>query len=107
MNVFDFENVILNLDNYKHEVPKNEVYEYYFMHHIHKVDSLLFENYDLNLQDSCGYKNSTTISVYRYFTSSSNKLKPQEIIGAFVNFISSGDERLQLAHFVEKKDFSR
>ena len=107
MNVFDFENVILNLDNYKHEIPKNEVCEYYFMHHIHKVDSLLFENYDLYLQDSCGYKNSTTISVYRYFTSSSNKLKSQEIIGTFVNFISSGDERLQLDRFVERKDFSR
>jgi hypothetical protein len=107
MNVFDFENVILNFANYKHEVPKNELYEHYLVHNIHKVDSLLFENYDLNLQHSCGYKNSTTISVYRFFTSSSNKLKSQEITGAFENFISSGDERLQLAYFVEKKDFSK
>ena len=107
MNVFDFENVILNLDNHKHELPKNEVYEDYFIHHIHNVDSLLSEIHDLYLQDNCGYKNSTTISVYRYFTSSSNKLKSQEIIGTFVNFISSGDERLQLDRFVERKDFSR
>ena len=106
-DVFEFEKLVLNLENFSHEIPKNEIFEYYFMHHIHKVDSLLFKNYDLYLQDMGGYKNSTTISVYRYYIHSSNKLESNITIRAFLNFISSGEERLQLAHFIEKKDFSK
>ena len=104
-NVYDFEKLILNLEDFSHEISKNEIFEYYFMHHIHKVDSLLFKNYDLYLQDIGGYKNSTTISVYRYYTNSSNRLESSNTVSAFLNFIKSGEERLQLAHLAEKKDF--
>jgi hypothetical protein len=106
-DVSEYEELILNLENLSCNIPKNEIFEYYYMHHIHKVDSLLFKNYDLYLKDMGGYKTSTTILVYKYYIDSSNRLESSATIRAFSNFISSGEERLQLEHFHGKEDYSK
>jgi hypothetical protein len=90
---------LLNIENLNMRIPKEEILEYYFMHHIYPVKSLLFYDYDKYLKDIGGYNNSMTSRVYKLYLGSENSRDFKELQLAFKAFIQSGDTRLDPKHF--------
>lgn len=90
---------LLNVKNINIRISQEEILEYYFMHHIYPVKSLLFYDYDKYLQDIGGYDNSMTFIVYKLYLSSENSRDYREIQLAFKAFIQSGSTRLEPKHF--------
>jgi len=90
---------LLNIENLNMQIPKEEILEFYFMHHIYPVKSLLFYDYDKYLKDVGGYNNSMTSRVYKLYLGSENSRDFKELQLAFKAFIQSGDTRLDPKHF--------
>lgn len=81
------------------EDAKEQILEYYFMHHLFKLKSILFYAYDVYLEDLGGYSTSMSKKVFPYFISSKNSRKFIEITDALENFLESGSKRLERIHF--------
>jgi hypothetical protein len=92
---------LLNIENLNMRIPKEEILEYYFMHHIYPVKSLLFYDYEKYLKDIGGYNNSMTSRVYRLYLGSENSRDFKELQLAFKVFIQSGNTRLDPKHFTD------
>jgi hypothetical protein len=96
----EYEKLILNLENYKHEVEPSQIYEYYFMAHLLDPKSWIYHDYDVYLADIGGYKNSVSNKVYAEFLRNSmNRRSVPDIKKALRRFIHSGDFRLGHQHF--------
>jgi hypothetical protein len=95
-NYWDY---LLNLDSLPTTIDKKQILEYYFMHNIYPIKSLLFYDYDKYLNDIGGYENSMSGKVYGIYLSSTNTRNLNELYRAFNSFIESDDQRLGPTHF--------
>jgi hypothetical protein len=99
-NYTDYEQLIMNLEGYKHEIDKSQIYEYYFMAHLFNPKSWIYHDYELYLSDVGGYVNSVSNKVYAEFLrNSDNRRGVSEMKAAINNFIHSDDFRLSQHHF--------
>ena len=97
-NKAEYEVVIQGLSSLKHVISKEEIYEYYFMHKIYRLKSLLFKDYEKYLNDIGGYKRSTTKLVYSYFCETDNRLPYEKITHIIRKFLKSKDNWVQIHH---------
>lgn len=96
----DYEQLIMNLEGYKHEIDKSQIYEYYFMAHLLNPKSWIYHDYELYLADVGGYINSVSNMVYAEFLrNGKNRRAVSDIKFAINKFIDSGDFRLSHDHF--------
>jgi hypothetical protein len=99
-NYTDYEQLIMNLQGYKYEIDKSQIYEYYFMAHLLNPKSWIYHDYELYLADIGGYVNSVSNKVYAEFLRNShNRRGVSELKAAISNFIHSDDFRLSQHHF--------
>jgi hypothetical protein len=99
-NCTDYEQLIMNLEGYKYEIDKSQIYEYYFMAHLLNPKSWIYHDYELYLADVGGYVNSVSNKVYAEFLrNSDNRRGVSEMKAAINNFIHSDDFRLSRHHF--------
>jgi hypothetical protein len=95
----EYRQILYSLDKFKFLISKDEILEYYFMHKIFQVKSLLFRNYEIYLDEVGGYAASMSTEAYRVFIESSNRRDTNELKTAFRNFIDSREQRLYPWHF--------
>lgn len=103
-NRFDYENLLLNLDNIQYKIEIDEIGEFYFMHHIYRMNSWIFMNYDLMLNEIGGYYRSISDDIFKYFLETNNKFSVENIRIAINNFILSDESSLSWQHFPEGLD---
>jgi hypothetical protein len=94
----EYFDVITNLDKLDTKFNKNEILEYYFMHNLYPIKSLLFYDYELYLEEIGGYSNSMSSAAYKLYITSENRIPEAEIESAFDHFLKSGDQRLGRKH---------
>jgi hypothetical protein len=100
-NVKEYETLLLNLSDVKLRINIEEVYEYYFMAFINKVDNWLFRDYEFFLKDIGGYyKQFESISYQKFLDQYSEKLHNKTIF-ALKHFIESKDYCLQKKHLIK------
>jgi hypothetical protein len=94
----EYREVITNIDSMKININKNEVLEYYFMHNMYPIKSLLFHDYELYLEEIGGYSKSMSSAAYNIYLESANRIGESEIESTFSHFLQSGDQRLGRKH---------
>jgi hypothetical protein len=97
----EYLDVITNLDKIKVDIKKNEILEYYFMHNLYPIKSLLFYDYELYLEEIGGYSNSMSLAAYNLYIKSKNRIPESEIEATFSRFLKSGDQRLGRKHLTQ------
>lgn len=98
-DVEEYSEILHNLDKINSKIDKNEVYEYYYMRHLHRFDAWLFDNHELMLKELGGYSQQFTSKVYNYWIKEFTSEKHSKKIEALNLFIDSGDFILELKHF--------
>jgi hypothetical protein len=100
----EYENILLNLENFSYEINEEEIYQYYYLHYIYNLNSWIFSNYEKVLHDIGGYSNLFNITLPKYLASHP-AMRDQELIEvAVMNFLRSDSIRLSPEHFIEAKD---
>ena len=98
-SIQEYWEILHNLDHIDLNIDKNEVYEYYFMRHIHNTSDWLFKDYKQMEKEIGGYYEQFSPQVYGVWMREWGPAKHAEIISALSSFIESGDFRLENHHF--------
>ena len=85
----EYRSILMSLEDVKHEIHVNDVYEYYYMKHIHPSKNWLFDDYDVMLDYFGGYYGQFTSQVYNYWIERWSKEKHEEILSTLSKFIDS------------------
>lgn len=93
-NVNEYRDLIGNLDKIKLDIDINEVYEYYFMKHIHDAKDLLYSDYNKMLDDIGGDEGLITSKAYWIWMRDFSSERHNELIQKIELFVESGKYRL-------------
>lgn len=96
----EYEAVILNLEQWmNYSISRDEVYEYYFMHHIYNLKDWIFVDHEEMLIEVGGYQASNSSKIFKYFLDSENTRALDEYTTAIDVFLNSNDTRIRSEHF--------
>jgi hypothetical protein len=101
-NVEDYRRLLIELDELKFTIDKQQVYEYYFMRHIFNTEDLFFNSYAATLEKLGGYDRQFTPAVYERWLDEWNLEKHQAITSALQTFIQLDDFRMDYRHYRHK-----
>ena len=86
----------MDLPNISLMIDKDEIYEFYYMRHLHyNVDNWLFDDYDSYLEKVGGYRYAHGDEGYRQFLAEFSNQKHDRIISSLNNFIESKEYGFQ------------
>mgnify|MGYP005636122569 CR=1 FL=1 len=94
----EYTEILMDLKNVnKPKINLNDVYEYYYMHHLHFNRNWLFENFDLteNLFALGHGRMGQDTAVYPYWVDNWSKKKDEQILDNLGKFIESGEYRMR------------
>ena len=98
-----YEEMLLNLEKISKPTELSDIYEYYYMAHLHNPKSWIYLNYEKYLEDVGGYSNSMKTNSYKEFMRDSpNRRSIQEIQSSIRRFLESDDYHLESKHFNSK-----
>lgn len=92
----NYRSLLMDLDNLKLAINKEQVYEYYYMKHIHCTNDIFFKNYDAMIIEIGGYASQFSPIVYAKWINEWSLENHKLIIQALQCFIRSGDFRMDL-----------
>jgi hypothetical protein len=96
----EYEAVILNLGHWmNYSINLDEIYEYYFIHHVYNLKDWIFVDHEEMLMEVGGYKASNNSKIYKYFLDSENKRTLNDYRTAIDAFLNSNDTRIRREHF--------
>jgi hypothetical protein len=96
----EYEAVILNLEQWiNYSFNRNEIYEYYFMHHVYNLKDWIFIDHEEMLMEVGGYQASNSSKIFKYFLDSENKRVLDEYETAINAYLISNDTRIRREHF--------
>ena len=104
VNREDYEFTICNLQKFldQHRVAKakyrDEIYEYYFMHNIYNFKDWLFYDSDQLQRNMLSYENSLGYKLLKYYVTSDNVRKFDELYPLIINFLESDSQTLNNSH---------
>jgi hypothetical protein len=95
----EFINILMNLNELKHDINVNDVYEYYYMKNIYTDRNWLFENFDLmeshfNPNGEAVRYRQKNENVYSYWIENYTQKRHLEILDSLTEFTNSGEYRL-------------
>lgn len=88
--VQEYEDILLNLPRQKLEIDVREVYEYYYMAHLHHTDNWLFKDFKGMLKQMGGYYEQFTPAIYKKFLEEYSERRHACTQETLRNFIASG-----------------
>ena len=97
--VTDYRNLLLNLPDKFGESKRREIAQFYTMHHIYMMKSLIFYDYDLYFESVGGSKHAYGWNIFEHYSKCRNIIPIEEVRSAMLNFIISGDQFLHRDHF--------
>ena len=84
-----YRKMLLNLGSLKDKIDINEIYEFYYVHHLYTVvDDFIFDSYD-EMRDNINEKERFTLKSYTYFIDRLTDEKNLQIIDKLRLFINS------------------
>jgi len=96
----EYENILMNLSNFRLDIDINEVYEYYFMKFINNVDNWLFDDYTGFLDEIGGYAKQFGPVSYRKFIEKFSDQKHEQTQCFLTKYIESKDYCLRKKHMI-------
>jgi hypothetical protein len=94
-----YRRMLLNLDELDVHIDERQVYEYYFMRHIHKSDNIFFENHEKFIEEIGGYYEQFTYLAYKKWLAEWAPNRHDRIVKALRAFVASGKVRLDYTFF--------
>ena len=95
----DYRRLLLGLDAIEFSIPKEQVFEYYFMRYIYNTEDLFFDSYDAAEKALGGYKGQFSPAVYERWLDEWSPQKHNAILAALRRFVQSGDFRMDYSHY--------
>lgn len=105
-NVTEYRNLLLNLPDKCGETKRREITQFYLIHHIYMLKSLLFYDYDLYFESVGGSSRAYGWHIFEHYSKCRNIIPIEEVRSAMHNFISSGDQFLNREHFSQHSSVS-
>lgn len=93
-DVDDYRKMLTHLDELNLEIKKEEIYEFYYMRHIHYSMDLFFASYVKTVEELGGSKGLLSSEVYRLWLRDYTLEKHQSLCESLNEFIESGDFRM-------------
>jgi len=90
----EYREIMMNLQNIKLDIDVNEVYEYYYMKHLHYNHNWLFKDFDKFIDEFNSPKKRLSSEVYNYWIKNWNQDRHYEILTRLDNFFESDEYRL-------------
>ena len=84
----------MNLKDVNHKINIDDVYEYYYMKHLHYNKNWLFKNYENFASFFDSNMKRTSSDLYPYWLNSWTEERHEEILNSVSEFIVSGNYRL-------------
>ena len=94
--------ILMNLNDVRHPININDVYEYYYMKHLYSSKSWLFKNYSEMIEILGGESKLLTSSVFYYWIENWSQYRHNEILSNLESFIDSGDYKFDLNQLTRK-----
>lgn len=102
-SVAEYREMLLNLDCIPLQIDREQVHEYYFMHHLFNTQDLFFEDYAASIAAIGGYAAQFTPVIYQQWLVQWTPAKHEELLHALHRFIDSGDFRMEYRHHLSQK----
>lgn len=90
----EYREIMMNLQNVKLDIDVNEVYEYYYMKHLHYNHNWLFTDFDKFTDDFNSQEKRLSSEVYNYWIKNWNQDRHFEILNRLDKFFESDEYRL-------------
>lgn len=90
----EYENILMNLKDVNHKINVADVYEYYYMKHLHYNKNWLFNNYEAYTSFFGSDKERSSSDVYSFWLNRWTVERHKEILSSVNEFIISGNYRL-------------
>ena len=95
-NRSEYEDILYNLEDYRNSFTFDEVYEYYFVKHILRKKSWIFQDMDKYLEDTKFREFGIRKNVYSYFLGNENVLSLDSLMNQLNIFVYGHEYRLTL-----------
>jgi len=100
--VDEYRNLLLSLDKLHLDVDPEQVYQFYFMHHLNNTNNLFFDDFEKTINEIGGYGNQFEPAIYDYWLLQWTEEKHESQMIAFGNYVDSGDFRMEYKHTAHK-----
>ena len=90
----EYKNILMNLKDVKHKINIDDVYEYYYMKHLHYNKNWLFKNFEKFTSVFSSNMARTSSDIYLYWIDNWTEKRHEEILDSVNEFIISGNYRI-------------
>lgn len=94
-DVAEYRRMLHGLDSLDLRIDRNQIYEYYYMRHIHHTGDLFFDNYDSTLWSLGGYNDQFSPKVYDKWINEWNPEKHKSLLSDVTSFVRSGKFKME------------
>ena len=94
-DVAEYRRMLHGLDTLDLRIDRDQVYEYYYMRHIHHTGDLFFDSYDSMVGRLGGYDSQFTPKVYDQWISEWCPAKHESLLTDLTSFVRSGEFRME------------
>ena len=94
-DVAEYSRMLHGLDTLDLRIDRDQVYEYYYMRHIHHTGDLFFDSYDSMVGRMSGYDSQFTPEVYDQWINEWTPVKHESLLAGLTSFVRSGEFRME------------
>ena len=94
----EYRSLLLDLDHLPLTIDREQVYEYYFMHHLYNTRDLFLDDYAGTVDAMGGYAAQFTPAMFDQWLAQWTPQKHNLLMSALRRFIDSGDFRMEYSH---------
>lgn len=100
--VEEYSHLLRDLDHLQVNINQEQVFEYYFMHHLYNTESLFLDNYLDTIKSMGGYAAQFTPLMFDKWLEQWSPVRHERLKSALQNFIESGDFRMEYIHMQDR-----
>lgn len=93
-NVKEYESLIRNIKSIHHEINDQEVYAFYFMHHLYRSKNIFFDKYEKTISELGGYSKQFTSTIYEEWLKQISSEKHHRIFNEVTRYVDSKKYRM-------------
>ena len=97
-SVDEYRRLLLDLDHLPLNIDREQVYEYYFMHHLYNTQNLFLDDYAGTVEAMGGYAAQFTPAIFDQWLAEWTPARHSLLLSALRRFIDSGDFRMEYSH---------
>ncbi len=94
-DVAEYQRMLRGLETLDVQIDRNQVYEYYYMRHIHHAGDLFFDSYE-SILGRLGYDGQFTPEIYNQWLHEWTPKKHESLLSNLRTFVISGEFKMEL-----------